>query len=68
MRGIYLILPNTPAGLPPGDSAIIVHDPAKESPGVMFMDGDQVCYILPVPEELIKVLQDLVPKHPGRGA
>lgn len=66
MRGIFALMPTTPAGLPPGSSAVLISPPEgqKGTPHILFVDGDMVCFPLAVPD----TLNDLLKALPNPGA
>lgn len=55
MQGIWAMAPQTPEGLPPGDSAILVTSDESKTVGmVMFATGDLVCKpMLGIPLDLL---------------
>ena len=56
LRGIYAMNPATPPGLPFGDSAVIARIPGDQGAVILFIDGDSACTPMPVPGELIDML------------
>lgn len=69
MRGIYVMNPATPAGLPYGDRAILAEVPGHAGGVVFFIDGDRACTPMPVPSEITAMLQDVATgtlNHEGR--
>jgi len=56
LRGIYAMNPATPPGLPFGDSAVIAKVPGDRGAIILFIDGTQACTPMPVPQELIDML------------
>jgi hypothetical protein len=60
--GVYVLNPNTPAGLPFGDKAALARIPGDGGGVIFFVDGDLACSPMPVPAALIEMLQ-----HIGQG-
>jgi hypothetical protein len=59
MQGVYVAAPNTPPGLPPGDGALLVtHDGDKDGV-ILWTRGKNGCSPIPVPDELIKILNTI---------
>ena len=52
LRGIYAMNPETPAGLPYGDKAVLAQVEGNSGGLVFFIDGDKACTPMPVPREL----------------
>ena len=69
LRGIFVMAPDTPASLPPGDhAAMSLHSDGSAS--VIFIDGDRACAPIRLGREAIEVLMmvgrgDIV--HAGQG-
>jgi hypothetical protein len=59
MRGIYAMNPQTPAGLPYGDKAVLAQVDGNNGGMVFFIDGDKACTPMPVPVELITMMRDV---------
>jgi hypothetical protein len=59
LRGIYAMNPQTPAGLPYGDHAVLAQVAGDTGGLVFFIDGDKACTPMPVPRELISMMQDV---------
>src|SRR5579859_9358 len=60
LRGIYAMNPQTPAGMPYGDKAVLAKAPDASRGGVVFfIDGDRACTPMPVPKELVDMLTDV---------
>jgi hypothetical protein len=59
LRGIYAMNPTTPAGLPYGDHAVLAQIAGDTGGLVFFIDGDKACTPMPVPGELISMMQDV---------
>lgn len=65
LRGVFAIHPDTPAGLPFGEGAVL----AKIGEGGMafFTDGDKICDAFSAPKQLQDLLNDLEnPHHEGQ--
>lgn len=56
LRGISAMAPNTPAGLPFGDSAAVIRQTGNDDGVILFIDGDQACAPMPVPKVLLDQL------------
>ena len=61
MRGVYMLLPTTPPGLPYGNHAVLVTQ--GDNGLVMFIDGDKACTPVPVPKAMLEVLADVKSKN-----
>jgi len=59
LRGVYTMDPETPAGLPYGDRAVLATMPDHHGGLVFFIDGNRACTPLPVPKELLDMLNDV---------
>lgn len=59
MRGIYAMNPETPAGLPYGDKAVLAQIEGDNGGVVFFIDGDRACTPMPIPGELIVMMRDV---------
>jgi hypothetical protein len=59
MRGIYAMNPQTPAGLPYGDKAVLAQVDGNAGGMVFFIDGDKACTPMPIPVELIAMMRDV---------
>ena len=59
LRGIYAMNPGTPAGLPYGDKAVLAEVEGNTGGLVFFIDGDKACTPMPVPHELLAMMQDV---------
>ena len=56
MRGIYAMNPQTPAGLPYGDKAVLAQVEGDSGGMILFIDGDKACTPMPVPRELLDMM------------
>ena len=59
LRGIYAMNPETPAGLPYGDKAVLAQVEGNTGGLVFFIDGDKACTPMPVPHELLAMMHDV---------
>jgi hypothetical protein len=59
MRGIYAMNPETPAGLPYGDRAVLAEVEGESGGLVFFIDGNKACTPMPIPLELLAMIQDV---------
>ena len=59
LRGIYAMNPETPAGLPYGDRAVLAEVAGNSGGLVFFIDGDKACTPMPVPHELLTMMRDV---------
>jgi hypothetical protein len=69
LRGVYAMDPQTPPGLPYGDSAVLAKAD-NHNPTIFFVDGDKVCTPMTAPPELLGMLNDVAEgkvTHEGDG-
>jgi hypothetical protein len=59
LRGVYVLNPNTPAGLPYGDKAILVEVEGKTDGLVLFIDGEMACTPMAIPQPLLAIVQSV---------
>jgi hypothetical protein len=59
LRGIYAMNPQTPPGLPYGDHAVLAQIAGDSGGLIFFIDGDKACTPMPVPSELVSMMQDV---------
>jgi hypothetical protein len=59
LRGVYVLNPNTPAGMPYGDKAVLAQVTGDTGGLVFFIDGDRACTPMAVPGELIAMIKDV---------
>lgn len=59
LRGVYVVNPETPPGLPYGDRAVLATIPGNQSAMIFFIDGDKACTPMPIPAELTAMLRDV---------
>ena len=70
LRGIYAMNPLTPPGLPYGDKAALATVDGNAGGLVFFIDGDRACTPMPVPKELLVMMDDVATAkivHEGDG-
>lgn len=70
LRGVSVMHPNTPNGIPLGDGAAMATAAGKESAVVFFLDGNRACDAMPIPDVMRKMVLDVgsgVVKHEGDG-
>lgn len=59
VEGVYVGSPNTPDGLPPGDSALLVSHDGDKDGVIVWTRGALACAPTPVNERLIKLLDSI---------
>lgn len=59
LAGVYVVNPQTPAGLPYGDRAALATIPGNAGGMIFFLDGDKACTPMPVPKPLIDLLGEV---------
>jgi hypothetical protein len=59
LRGVYVVNPNTPPGLPYGDKAVLAQVEGKPGGLVFFIDGKMACTPMEIPQELLSMVQDV---------
>ena len=59
LRGVYAMNPQTPPGLPPGDSALLVRKDGAKSAIVLWIMGPLVCGTMPAPPQLLELLDQV---------
>jgi hypothetical protein len=70
LRGVYVMDPQTPAGLPFGDKAVLAQVENYPDGLVFFIDGDKACTPMRAPPELLALIQEVATariNHPGAG-
>ena len=70
LRGIYAMNPQTPPGLPFGDKAALATVDGNAGGLVFFIDGERACTPMPVPKELIAMMDEVAAAkitHEGDG-
>lgn len=59
LRGVFVVNPMTPQGLPYGDRAAMAQVDSNTGALVFFLDGDKACEPMPIPHELLEMLHDI---------
>lgn len=59
LRGVYVLNPNTPAGMPPGDRAVLATVEGKGGALAFFIDGRLACTPMALPDALVKMLMEV---------
>jgi hypothetical protein len=70
LRGVYVMNPQTPAGLPYGDKAVLAQVENYPDGLVFFIDGDKACTPMRAPPELLTLIEEVGTakiNHPGAG-
>ena len=70
LRGVYVVNPNTPAGLPYGDKAVLAQVDGDSDGLVFFIDGQMACTPMVIPQALVTIVQDIATttvNHLGTG-
>jgi hypothetical protein len=70
LRGIYVMNPETPPGLPYGDKAVLARMKGSESGLVFFIDGDKACTPMVAPPQLLVLMEEVAigsSNHQGSG-
>jgi hypothetical protein len=70
LRGIYVMNPETPPGLPYGDHAVLARFDGNPGGIVFFMDDNKACTPMVAPAELVSVIDEVATravKHDGAG-
>jgi hypothetical protein len=62
LRGVYAMNPETPAGLPYGDRAVLARFDDRSDGIVFFIDGNRACTPMVAPSQLISMLTDIAAK------
>jgi hypothetical protein len=57
LRGVYVLNPNTPPGLPYGDKAVLVQVDGRSDGLVLFIDGEMACTPMAIPQPLLTIVQ-----------
>ena len=57
LRGVYVLNPNTPPGLPYGDKAVLVQVDGGSGGLVLFIDGEMACTPMAIPQPLMAIVQ-----------
>ena len=70
LRGVYVLNPETPAGLPYGDKAVLAQLDNGAGGLVFFIDGDKACTPMRAPPELVTLMEEVATakiNHVGTG-
>jgi hypothetical protein len=70
LRGIYVMNPETPPGLPYGDHAVLARFDGNPGGIVFFIDDNKACTPMVAPAELVSVIDEVATravKHDGAG-
>ena len=59
LRGVYVLNPNTPAGMPFGDKAVLAQVTGDTGGLVFFIDGGRACTPMAIPGELVAMIKDV---------
>jgi hypothetical protein len=59
LRGVYVVNPETPPGFPYCDKAVLAEIDDNAGGLVFFIDGDKACTPMPIPHELIAMMDDV---------
>jgi hypothetical protein len=59
LRGIYVVNPETPAGLPYGNKAVLAQVDGNAGGLVFFIDGDKACTPMAIPHELLAMMHEV---------
>ena len=62
LMGVWAMNPETPAGLPYGDKAVVVAERHGGGALIFFIDGELACDGFAIPDELVEML-----RHVGAG-
>ncbi len=70
LRGVFVLNPNTPPGLPPGDRAALARADGASGALVFFLDGARACTPMEIPDpmvEMIRAVGAATIRHEGDG-
>jgi hypothetical protein len=70
LRGVYVLNPETPAGLPYGDKAVLAQLENVAGGLVFFIDGGKACTPMRAPPALLTLMDDVATakiNHEGAG-
>ena len=59
LRGVFVLNPNTPPGLPYGDKAVLAQIDGDSGGLVFFIDGTRACTPMAIPAVLVSMMQDV---------
>lgn len=66
LRGVFVLNPETPAGLPIGDKAFLARSPMGDAGLVFFGDDTQACDPMKAPKKLMEYLDDVAAGKIGK--
>lgn len=69
-RGVFVMNPQTPSGLPYGDKAVLATVEGSVGGLIFFIDGDKACTPMLAPKELIELMDAVATetiRHEGSG-
>lgn len=70
LRGVFVLNPNTPPGLPYGDKAALMQIHGDSGGMIFFIDGDRACDGMAAPAILVNMMNDVgsgTITHEGNG-
>ena len=59
LRGVFVLNPMTPPGLPYGDKAVLAQIDGDPGGLVFFIDGERACTPMAIPGALISMMRDV---------
>jgi hypothetical protein len=59
LRGVFVLNPNTPPGLPYGDKAVLAQVDGDSGGLVFFIDGSRACTPMAIPAVLVSMMEDV---------
>jgi hypothetical protein len=59
LRGVFVLNPNTPPGLPYGDKAVLAQVEGDAGGLVFFIDGDRACTPMAIPGVLVSMMREV---------
>jgi hypothetical protein len=59
LKGVYSMWPSTPVGLPIGEKTVIAHKDGRDTTVIIWIDNDQACDLMQIPDELYKMMMDV---------
>jgi hypothetical protein len=59
LRGVFVLNPNTPPGLPYGDKAVLAQIDGDPGGLVFFIDGERACTPMAVPGVIVGMMRDV---------
>lgn len=69
LQGMYVAMPTTPEGLPPGDGALILTRDKTDEGIILWMRGILACEPMPISHaaKLLEILAEVKAESAGRG-